>query len=96
MILDSTAARDDLLTRLESEFDREMFDMAVANIRLRVDPETWEAFRLTAIDGLSGAEAAVRIGMKVSAVYVNRGRVQKMLQDEVQRMDGPPDAGDES
>lgn len=86
--LDSVAARDDLVGRLEAEFDRELFDAAAAAVRGRVDPATWEAFRLTAVDGLSGAEAAGRLGIKASAVYVNRGRVQKLLQDEVRRLDG--------
>ncbi len=53
---------------------------------------TWDAFRLTALEGLSGAEAAGRLGMKVAAVYVARSEVQKRLRDEVRRLEGadPP------
>ena len=36
---------------------------------------------------LSGVEAAERLGMKVAAIYVAKGRVQKMLQDEVKTLD---------
>ena len=32
--------------------------------------------------------AAERIGMKVAAVFVARSRVQKMLQEEVRRLEG--------
>lgn len=85
--LESVEARDDLVVRLEAEFDRELLDTAAAQVRLRVEPQTWDAFALTAIDGLSGAEAAAKLGMKVAAVYVAKGRVQKMLQDEVRSLD---------
>jgi len=85
--LESAAARDDLVERLEAEFDRELLDTATERVKLRVDAKTWEAFRLTAVDGLSGAEAAGQLGMKVANVYVAKGRVQKMLQDEVKALD---------
>ena len=55
--------------------------------RLRVEPRTWEAFRLTALEGLSGAEAARRTGLRASHVYVARFRVQEMLREEVQKLD---------
>jgi RNA polymerase sigma-70 factor (ECF subfamily) len=70
--LASVEARDDLLRQLDEEFDREVLEAAVGRVRLRVAPQTWEAFRLTAQDGLSGAEAAERIGMQVAQVYVAR------------------------
>src|SRR5262245_51985459 len=85
--LHSVAARDDLLQRLEEGFDRELLEEAVRRIRLRVEPRTWEAFRLTAEEGLSGAEASERIGMRVSQVYVAKKRVQEMLREEIQNLD---------
>src|SRR5262249_17408989 len=68
--LDSAAARDDLAARLEEEFDRELLDEAMARGRLRVAPQTWEAFRLTALGRPSGAEAAAPIPMQVAQVFV--------------------------
>ena len=56
---------------------------AVARVRGRVAERTWEAFRLTALDGLSGAEAAARLGVAVMSVFKSRSNVQKMLQEEV-------------
>jgi DNA-directed RNA polymerase specialized sigma24 family protein len=85
--LHTVEAREDLLVRLGEAFDRELLEAAVFRVRLRVAPQTWEAFRLTAEDGLSGAEAAGRIGMQVAQVFVARRRVQKMLQEEVARLD---------
>jgi RNA polymerase sigma-70 factor (ECF subfamily) len=83
----SVAAGEDLLRRLEEVFDRELLEEAVRRVRLRVEPRTWEAFRLTAEEGLSGAEASARVGMRVSQVYVAKRRVQLMLQEEVKKLE---------
>ncbi len=88
-LLHSVKAREDLVKQLEAEFDREILDEAMMRVRLRVAPQTWEAFRLTALEGLSGAEAGQRIPMQVAQVFVAKRRVQKMLQDEVARLEGP-------
>lgn len=85
--LQSTAASDDLLKRLEEECDRELFEEAAARVRLRVQPHTWQAFQLTALEGVSGTDAAARLGMQVGTVYVARGKVQKMLQEEVRKLE---------
>jgi RNA polymerase sigma-70 factor (ECF subfamily) len=81
--IDNLAARDDLAKRLEEELDLELLEQAKERVRRRVEPQTWEAFRLTALEGLSGAEVAERLGMKVTAVFKARSRVQQMLKDEV-------------
>jgi RNA polymerase sigma factor (sigma-70 family) len=86
-VLASAEARDNLEARLEREFDNELLDEAMARVRLRVTPEKWEAFRLLAIDQLPGAEVAQRVNMKVATVYVVRGKVQKMLEEEVRKLD---------
>jgi RNA polymerase sigma-70 factor (ECF subfamily) len=87
-MLHSIQARDDLVQQLEAEFDRELFEEAASRARLRVAPQTWEAFRLTALEGLSGAEAAGRIPMQVAQVFVAKRRVQKMLSAEIARLEG--------
>jgi RNA polymerase sigma-70 factor (ECF subfamily) len=86
-ILHSVEARDDLVRQLEEEFDRELLREAMLRVRLRVAPQTWQAFTLTALEGLSGAEAAQRIPMQVAQVFVARRRVQKMLREEVARLE---------
>jgi RNA polymerase sigma-70 factor (ECF subfamily) len=90
-LLETVEARADLAQRLEEAFDRDLLDAAAARVRLRVRPRTWDAFRLTALEGLPGAEAARRLGMKVAHVFVAKGEVQQMLADEVRRLerDGP-------
>jgi RNA polymerase sigma-70 factor (ECF subfamily) len=84
--LQALEARDDLQARLADAFDHEVLEEATARVRLRVEPRTWEAFHLTAVEGLSGADAATRVGMSVAAVFKAKSKVQKMLREEVQRL----------
>jgi RNA polymerase sigma-70 factor (ECF subfamily) len=88
-LLRTVQAREDLVRRLEEEFDRELLDEAMARVRMRVLPRTWEAFERTALQGQSGAEAARALGMKVATVFVARSKVQKLLQEEMQRVADP-------
>jgi RNA polymerase sigma-70 factor (ECF subfamily) len=85
--LGQIAARDDLARRLDEEFDREILDEAIARVRARVEPQTWEAFRLTAVEGLTGAAAAERLGMAMFAVLQAKNRVQKRLSAEVAHLE---------
>jgi RNA polymerase sigma-70 factor (ECF subfamily) len=85
--LASPAAGEDLVRQMDEECERELLEQAMARVRLRVQPHTWQAFVLTALEGHSGAEVATRLQMQVGAVYVARSKVQKMLQEEVQRLE---------
>jgi RNA polymerase sigma-70 factor (ECF subfamily) len=87
-LLNGVAARDDLERRLAEEYDRELLEQASAAVRARVEPHTWEAFRLTAVEGLPGAAAAERLGLPVFVVFRARNRVQQMLRKEVVRLQG--------
>ncbi|HZV03939.1 MAG TPA: sigma-70 family RNA polymerase sigma factor [Gemmataceae bacterium] len=84
--LQTVEARDDLVRRLDEEFDQELLAEAAERVRRRVEPHTWEAFRLTALEGLSGAAAAEQLGMKVATVFKAKSKVQKMLQEEIARL----------
>jgi RNA polymerase sigma-70 factor (ECF subfamily) len=85
--LQTAEARDDLLQRLDEEFDRELLGEAMARVRERVEPHTWEAFRLTALEGLAAAEAAERLGLRAAVVIKAKSKVRRMLADDVQGRD---------
>jgi RNA polymerase sigma-70 factor (ECF subfamily) len=91
-LIRTAEARDDLARRLEAEFDLELLEEAQRRVRRRVAPHTWEAYRLTAIEGLSGAEAAARLGMKLAAVFVSRSHVTKQLRCEVKALESQAEA----
>ncbi len=80
-------AREDLAEKLEEAFDLELLEAAMARVRLRVAPRTWEAFRLMALEGLPVAEVAARVRMQVAMVYVAKSKVQRMLQEEIGKLE---------
>jgi RNA polymerase sigma-70 factor (ECF subfamily) len=88
-LLATVEAGDDLVRQLHEPFDQEVLAEAQQRVQGRVEPHTWEAFRLTALEGHSGAEAAARLGLKVATVYKAKSKVQQMLREEVARLDQP-------
>jgi RNA polymerase sigma-70 factor (ECF subfamily) len=85
-LLDTVQARDELTERLQEAFDQELLEMATGRVRARVEERTWEAYRLTALEGLSGTETAARLGMQVGTVYKAKSKVQAMLQETLQQL----------
>jgi RNA polymerase sigma-70 factor (ECF subfamily) len=86
----SLAARDDLAAWMEGAYEQELLDEALVRVRPRVQANTWEAFRLTTYEGLSGAETAARLGMAVTSVYKAKSNIQKLLEAEVRYLEGVP------
>jgi RNA polymerase sigma-70 factor (ECF subfamily) len=82
-IADSSDAVQDLERQMEEAYERELLELAIHRVEPRLKPGTWEAFRLTSIEHLSGAEAAGRLGTPVSSVFVAKHRVLKLLEEEV-------------
>jgi RNA polymerase sigma factor (sigma-70 family) len=80
-------ARDDLAQRLEQAFDLEFLEAAKGRVRMRVAPHTWEAFRLVALESLPAAEVAARLGLQVAMVYVAKSKVQRMLREEIGKLE---------
>ena len=89
-LLQSVEAREDLVHRLEDAFDYELLEAAKVQVRLRVAPHTWEAFHLVAIEGQPAAEVAAKVHMQVAMVYVAKSKVQKMLQEEIRKLEANP------
>lgn len=61
-------------------------------VKNRVDPKLWDAFRLTAIDGLPSADVAALLGMQIANVYRARSTVQEMIRREGRAIDAKGDA----
>lgn len=88
-LLESAPARDEFVRRMEEEADRELLERAAVLVRARVKPHTWEAFRLLAVEELSGKEVADRLGMAVGAAIVARSKVSRMIREELLRLSTP-------
>ena len=78
---------DDLQRVLDRQVELELLAMAESRVRLRVKPDNWEAWRLTSLDGLTPAEAAERLDMSPSVVYVARTRVTKLMKAEIAKLE---------
>jgi RNA polymerase sigma factor (sigma-70 family) len=86
--LRSVAARDDLVELLNEQSDHEVLDEAIVRVRLRVEPHTWEAFRLTAFERMAGTAVADQLGIKVATVFKAKSKVQRMLREEIRHLEG--------
>jgi RNA polymerase sigma-70 factor (ECF subfamily) len=91
-LLQSVEAHSELAAQLEATFDQELLSLALERVRQRVEPKTWDAFRLTVQEGATAAVAGRRIDMPVAHVFVAKHRVQKMLEREIRAMEAPEDA----
>ena len=84
---ESLQAGDDLVRHMEEEFQRELMDQAMALVRPRLAQRTWDAFRLTALEGVSGAAAAAALEMKVARVYVAKSEVKEMIRQQIRKLE---------
>lgn len=75
---------DEEVFDLESR--RQLFRRAADDLRDEFQLATWNAFWLTAIEGLSAAKVAEETGKSVGAVYVARCRVMARLQEKVRHL----------
>ena len=64
------------------DHDRHVFQKLLAIVQPDFQPNTWEAFRRFAIDGLPAAEVAAQLGLNVNSVLQAKSRVLKRLREE--------------
>ena len=87
-LLESLPAREDLIERIEAAYDTELLGLAMQEVEARVQPHTWRAFQLLALEHKSGAEAAEQLGIDANLAYVARRNVQKMIRQTIERLEG--------
>jgi RNA polymerase sigma-70 factor (ECF subfamily) len=86
--LNAVPAPEDQRALWEEEYEGQLFSCAAARVRGEFQDSTWRAFRLTAVEGKSGKEAARALGMTIAAVYLAKRRVLTRLKEEVRRLQG--------
>lgn len=84
-------AISELTAALELEAEHTLLREAEERVRLRVQPHTWEAYRLLSVGALPAVDVATRLAMPVAEVYVAKSRVLKCLREEVERLGGVDD-----
>jgi RNA polymerase sigma factor (sigma-70 family) len=85
-LLQQVPARDELLARLERQYDQELLQLAMERVCERVEQQTWKVFELLALQGISGAEAARQTGMKVASAFAARSKVQRLVRTELAQL----------
>jgi RNA polymerase sigma-70 factor (ECF subfamily) len=85
-MLDSTPAETEGEDAWEVEYQRRLAALAMEKIKGEFQESSWQAFWLTAVEGLSAAEVSKRIGLSTGAIYVAKSRVLARLKDEVEAM----------
>lgn len=86
MLQQASTGRDELQEQWELEHQQQLLARAVKIMKPSIDPKTWAAFELTAIQGLSVPDVGRQLDMKAGAIYVARSRVTAKLRAEVERM----------
>jgi RNA polymerase sigma-70 factor (ECF subfamily) len=84
--------RNELSEQWELEHLRSLASTAMQIVEKNSDPKTWSAFRITAVDGRSAAEAAKALRMSTGAIYVAKSRVTAKLRAEIQRLQDEEEA----
>jgi RNA polymerase sigma factor (sigma-70 family) len=68
----------------ERAYERQLFAVAVEQVRGDFQDATWQAFWLTAVDGKNGKEVAGILGMTTAAVYLGKRRVITRLKEQIE------------
>ena len=85
-MLNSQPAESDSEEVWELEYQRRLASLAMDRIKGEFQQNTWQAFWLTAVEGLAAADVARQVGMSPGAIYVAKSRVLARLKDEVDRL----------
>ena len=83
-VLANLPARDEFSNALDLEYERAVFHWAAEEVRAVVSEQTWDAFWLTSIDGLSVTEVAERLKIRPGNVYVSRSRMMSRIKQLVE------------
>ena len=70
----------------EMEYQRQLASQAMERIKGDFQENTWRAFWLTAVEGVSAADASKQIGLSTGAIYVAKSRVLAKLKEVVESM----------
>jgi RNA polymerase sigma-70 factor (ECF subfamily) len=82
----TTESQSEMEEQWEREHQRQLAATAMEIVKPEVEPKTWSAFELTAVEGLTASEAAKQLNMSSGANYVAKSRVTARLRNEIERL----------
>jgi RNA polymerase sigma-70 factor (ECF subfamily) len=68
----------------EHEYQKRVAAVAMDRVKGEFQPNTWQAFWLTAVDGVPVADVSKQVGLSAGAIYVAKSRVLARLKQEVE------------
>jgi len=74
----------------EEEWERNLVDAAMERVKLRVKPEHYQIFYLSAVKGLATNEVARSLQINAARVYLIRHRLAKEVKREIERLRQKP------
>jgi RNA polymerase sigma factor (sigma-70 family) len=80
----------------DREYEQRVFTWATQQVRGEFQEATWQAFWLTAVEGVGAREVGARLRMSPGAVYVAKSRILARLKEEVHRLEDAQAAQEES
>lgn len=87
-LLESAPQPDDETEQeVETEYRRELYLQAASIVRRDVQPETWQAFESTVIDGQNIEHTASQLDKSVGTIYAARSRVMRRLREAVRELE---------
>ncbi|WP_372717686.1 RNA polymerase sigma factor [Novipirellula sp.] len=86
MLSQTPDTANELQEAWEREHQRQLAAQAMREVQPEVEPQTWTAFLLTAVEGKIAADAAKQLGMTTGAVYVAKSRVIARLKTVIERL----------
>jgi RNA polymerase sigma-70 factor (ECF subfamily) len=90
-LLDSKPEPSDGVETWELEYQRRLAALAMDRIKSEFQATTWQAFWLTAVQGVAVSEVAQQVGLSPGAIYVAKSRVLARLKSEVQALQSEED-----
>jgi RNA polymerase sigma factor (sigma-70 family) len=76
----------DLDAAWDTEWERNLLDVALQNIKARVTPRQYQLFSLHVLNELPARLVAKRVGAKLPEVYFAKYRIRALLKKEIRRL----------
>ncbi len=83
LMTEKSESKNEVSTLFNLEFQREVFQWAACQVKDDVKQNTWDAFWLSSVEGLSINETADRLDMTIGSIYIARSRVIFRLRERV-------------
>ncbi|MEQ1825879.1 MAG: sigma-70 family RNA polymerase sigma factor [Pirellula sp.] len=86
LLIEGVSIEGDESRQFDSEVHRSLFHRASDQVRIEVQPQTWQAFWEVAVSGREVSEVAARLGLTAGAVRVAKCRVIARLREAVDKL----------